>query len=81
MFTSQDAGDNPAIDSDADQNGMTGVFTLGSENAADSSIDAGLTAPANYRGASGSNGPPVDAALSTTGGVGRSSRFSGWRSQ
>ena len=70
MFTSKDAGDNPAIDSDADQTGETGVFTLGSDNAADPSIDAGLTAPANYRGASGSNGHPADAALSTTGGVG-----------
>jgi len=69
MFTSQDAGHDPAIDSDADQRGMTAVFALGSESPADSSIDAGLTAPANYRGASGSNRPAVDTALSTTGGV------------
>ena len=69
MFTSQDAGYDPAIDSDADQRGMTAVFALGSESAADSRIDAGLTAPANYRGASGSNRPAVDTALSTTGGV------------
>jgi hypothetical protein len=48
---------------------MTAVFALGSEGAADSSIDAGLTAPANYRGASGPNGPAVDAARSTTGGI------------
>jgi hypothetical protein len=69
MFTSQDAGHDPAIDSDVDQHGMTAVFALGSENAADGSIDAGVTAPANYRDASGSNGPAVDAALSTTGGL------------
>jgi hypothetical protein len=69
MFTSQDAGHDPAIDSDADQRGMTAVFALGGESPADSSIDAGLTAPANYRGASGSNRPAVDTALSTTGGV------------
>jgi hypothetical protein len=70
VFTSQDAGDDPAIDSDVNQDGMTAVFALGSERAADSNIDAGLTEPANYRGASGSNRPAVDAALSTTGGLG-----------
>ena len=70
MFTSQDAGHDPAIDSDANQDGMTPVFALGGEGAADSSIDAGLTEPANYRGASGSNGPAVDAALSSTSGAG-----------
>jgi hypothetical protein len=70
MFTRKDAGDNPAIDSDVDEKGETGVFTLGSDNAADPSIDAGLTAPGNYRGASASNRPPGDAALSTTGTVG-----------
>ena len=69
VFTSQDAGHDPAIDSDVNQDGMTAVFALGSEGAADSSIDAGLTAPANYRGASGPNGPAVDAARSTTGGI------------
>jgi hypothetical protein len=70
VFTSQDAGQDPAVDSDANRDGMTPVFALGAEGAADSSIDAGLTAPANYRRASGSNRPAVDAALSTTGGVG-----------
>jgi hypothetical protein len=69
VFTSQDAGRDPAIDSDVNQEGMTAVFALGSEGAADSNIDAGLTAPANYRGESGSNRPAVDAALSTTGGI------------
>jgi protocatechuate 3,4-dioxygenase beta subunit len=76
VFTSQDAGHDPAIDSDVNQEGMTAVIALGSEDAADtgidaadSRIDAGLTAAANYRGASGSNGRAVDAALSTTGGT------------
>jgi hypothetical protein len=68
-FTSQDAGHDPAIDSDVDQKGLTAVVALGNDHAADSSIDAGLTAPGNYRGASGSNRPAVDTALSTTGGV------------
>jgi hypothetical protein len=71
MFTSKDAGDNPATDSDADQDGKTGLFTLGSDNAADISIDAGLRAPANYHGTAGSQGPAGGAALSTTGAVGR----------
>ena len=69
MFTSQDAGDNPALDSDANQTGMTSAFDLGSDNPADLSIDAGLTTPGNYRGMPGSSRPPVDTALSTTGGV------------
>src|SRR4029453_4211064 len=70
VFTSQDAGPDSAIDSDVNQRGMTAVFALGSEGAADGSIDAGLTTPANYRGTSGSNKPAVDAALSSTGGLG-----------
>ena len=69
IFTSQNAGHDPAIDSDVDKNGMTPVLALGTEHAADSSIDAGLTAPGNNRGAAGSNRPAVDAALSTAGGV------------
>jgi hypothetical protein len=69
IFTSQDAGNDPRIDSDVDRSGKTAVFTLGSEGPADSSIDAGLTAPANYRGEPDSNRPPVDTALSTTGGA------------
>jgi hypothetical protein len=66
-FTSQDAGASPAIDSDVDQNGETAVFTLGSENPVESSIDAGLTSPSNHRGLPDSNRPPVDAAMSTSG--------------
>ena len=50
-----------------DQAGETAVFTLGSDSPTDLSIDAGLTSPANYRGASGSNEPPVSAARSAGG--------------
>jgi SdrD B-like domain len=69
MFTSQDVGDNPAVDSDANQTGLTTVFTLGNENPGDTSIDAGLTTPANYRAVPGAKKPPVDAALATTAGI------------
>jgi hypothetical protein len=65
-FTRTDAGD-PAIDSDADQAGMSEVFTLGGETPADLSIDAGLTSPTSYRGAPGVSGRPVSAAQSTAG--------------
>jgi hypothetical protein len=71
MFTSPNVGDNSAVDSDVDQTGETAVFTLGSESPADPSIDAGLTSPANYPPAPGASGPPVDAARSPAGGVGR----------
>jgi SdrD B-like domain len=76
-FTRADAGD-PAIDSDADQSGMSAVFTLGSETPADLSIDAGLTSPANYRGAPGVSGGPVSAAQSTAGGVARQVAMAGF---
>ncbi len=69
-FTRPDAGD-PALDSDVDQAGMSGVFTLGSETSPDLSIDAGLTSPANDRGAPGVSGRPVSAAQSPAGGVAR----------
>jgi hypothetical protein len=69
-FTRPDAGD-PAIDSDADHKGMSGVFTVGSETPADLRIDAGLTSPANHPGAPEVSGPPVSAAQSTAGGVAR----------
>jgi SdrD B-like domain len=70
-FTRPDAGD-PAIDSDADQAGVSGVFTLGSETTADLSIDAGLTSPSNDRGAPGVSGRPVSAAQSpASGGAGQ----------
>jgi hypothetical protein len=48
---------------------MTAVFALGNENPADASVDAGLTTRASYRGQPGAGKAPVDAALSTTGGV------------
>ena len=66
-FTSPHPGDSSAIDSDVDQRGETAVFTLGSENPVQSSIDAGLTSPSNHGGLPRSNTPPVDAALSTGG--------------
>jgi hypothetical protein len=64
-FTSQDGSDSPAIDSDHSRE--TAVFTLGSENPVESSIDAGLTSPSSHRGLPRPNRPPVDAALSTGG--------------
>jgi hypothetical protein len=69
VFTCRDAGDNAAADSDAYPSGITAVFALGSENPSDASIDAGLTTRDNYRGVPGRNKLPIDAALSTTGGV------------
>jgi SdrD B-like domain len=68
-FTSRDTGDDPAVDSDADHDGLTAVFSLGNDNPADTSIDAGLTTQANYREAPASEKPQVDTALSSTGGV------------
>jgi uncharacterized protein (DUF2141 family) len=68
-FTGRAAGNNPAVDSDADHDGWTSFFSLGNDNPADSSIDAGLTTPANYRDAPGVNQAPVDVALSSAGGV------------
>jgi SdrD B-like domain len=67
-FTRPDAGD-PAIDSDADQAGMSGVFTVGGETPADLRIDAGLTSPANNPGVPDVSRRPVSAAQSTAGGV------------
>jgi hypothetical protein len=69
MFTCRDVGDNTAVDSDVDPAGETAVFALGTENPADTSIDAGLTTPANYRGVPDTNKAPAEVALSITGGV------------
>jgi protocatechuate 3,4-dioxygenase beta subunit len=69
VFTCRDAGDNAALNSDANPSGMTAVFALGNENPADTSIDAGLTTRAIYRPVPGRNKLPVEAALSTTGGL------------
>jgi hypothetical protein len=69
IFTCGNSGENPAVDSDANRDGLSSFFALGSDNPADTTIDAGLTTLANYRGIPGSNKAPVDTALSTTGGV------------
>jgi len=76
-FTGRAAGNNPAVDSDAGHDGWTPYFSLGNDNPADSSIDAGLTAPGNYRDASGANQAPVDVALSSAGGVAAQIPFAG----
>jgi hypothetical protein len=76
-FTSRDAGNNPAVDSDTEHDGLTPIFSLGTDNPADSSIDAGLTTPENYRDAPAANHAPVDAALSSAGGVAPQLPFAG----
>ena len=76
-FTGRAAGNNPAVDSDVGHDGWTSYFSLGNDNPADSSIDAGLTAPGNYRDASGANQAPVDVALSSAGGVAAQIPFAG----
>ena len=70
----------PAVDSDAGRDGLTPVFSLGNDNPADTSIDAGLTTPANYREAPVSEAPRVEATLSSTGGVSRKFRLPALRS-
>ena len=47
MFTCARMGSNTAVDSDTDANGLTAPVVLGDENPADTTIDAGLTSPAN----------------------------------
>jgi hypothetical protein len=72
LFTSQHSGTNSAVDSDADPTGLTQAVVLGEENPADTTIDAGLTAPANVSAPPTSTEPtavPVDTELSSTGGV------------
>ena len=76
-FTDRDVGNNPAVDSDAEHDGWTPLFSLGNDNPADPSIDAGLTTPANYRDASGVDQAPVDLALSSAGGVAPQVPFAG----
>jgi hypothetical protein len=71
-FTSQGIGPNTAVDSDADPTGLTPVVVLGDDNPADTTIDAGLTTPANFSAAPGpgaASPTPVDTELSSTGGV------------
>ena len=72
VFTSARSGTNPAVDSDADRAGLSGPVVLGDENPADTTVDAGLTSPANRTVLSVSTGAapaPVDTKLSGTGGV------------
>jgi len=71
-FTSERAGANPAVDSDADLNGKTQLVQLGDENPTDTTVDAGLTTPANYSTApvpAAAPATPVDTELSSTGGA------------
>jgi hypothetical protein len=71
-FTSERAGANPAVDSDADLNGRTPAVVLGDENPTDTTVDAGLTTPANYSAAPGpaaAAATPVYTELSSTGGA------------
>ena len=52
--------------------GVTPIVTVGDDNPADTTIDAGVTTPADYAAAPAAPGgsvTPVDTALSNTGGV------------
>ena len=70
VFTSQHVGTNSAVDSDAATNGMTQPVMLGEDNPADTTVDAGLTSPANRSAPQSPTGAvPVDTELSRTGGV------------
>ena len=72
VLTSVRAGTNPAVDSDAGPDGLTGTVVLGEENPADTTIDAGLTSPASLTASptpAEATPVPVDTHLSTTGGV------------
>jgi hypothetical protein len=72
VFTSQHSGPNSAVDSDADNTGLTQAVMLGDDNPADTTVDAGLTTLANLSAPPSPSGPgpvPVDAELSSTGGV------------
>jgi uncharacterized protein (DUF2141 family) len=70
VFTSQHVGTNSAVDSDAAPDGMTQPVVLGEENPADTTVDAGLTSPANRSAPQSPTGAvPVDTELSRTGGV------------
>ena len=72
VFTSQHSGPNSAVDSDADDTGLTQAVMLGDDNPADTTVDAGLTTLANLSAPPSPSGPgpvPVDTELSSTGGV------------
>jgi serine-aspartate repeat-containing protein C/D/E len=70
-LTRQHSGSNPAVDSDPDSSGVTAPITLGDEDPADTTVDAGVTTPADYAAApvAGAGGTPVDSSLSSTGGL------------
>ena len=60
------------MDSNVGADGVTRIVTVGDDNPADTTIDAGVTTPADYSAApaaSGASVTPVDTALSNTGGV------------
>jgi hypothetical protein len=50
---------------------LTAPIVLGDENPADTTVDAGVTTPADYAAApaAGGSGTPTDTALSSTGGL------------
>jgi uncharacterized protein (DUF2141 family) len=71
-FTAPGLGGNPAVDSNVGADGVTAMVTVGDDNPADTTIDAGVTSPGSYAAAAaapGDAGPSVDTALSNTGGV------------
>ena len=47
-FTARGIGGNPAVDSDVGADGVTPIVTVGDDNPADTTIDAGVTTPADY---------------------------------
>jgi 5-hydroxyisourate hydrolase-like protein (transthyretin family) len=72
VFTGARRGNNAAVDSDADSAGLSGPVVLDHDNPADTTVDVGLTSPANLTvvAVSGATTPlPVDTHLSSTGGV------------
>lgn len=71
VFAAERVGTNPAVDSNADALGLTSVITIGEDNPADTTVDAGLVTPADLRSAGAVSGAavPADTTLSSTGGV------------
>lgn len=71
VFTGARTGPNPAVDSDAGSTGLTAPVVLDDDNPNDTTIDAGLTRPADLSSspAPAATPMPVDTQLSTTGGV------------
>ena len=71
-FTAPALGGNPAVDSNVGADGVTPVVTVGDDNPADTTIDAGVTTPADFSAApaaAGGSVTPADTSLSNTGGV------------